>query len=117
MATWTLQVDIPSFERITSGTLRIQARPPNPLKPGEDYAVAKAGDHLEFRANGSKATFIVRRVSSYTTAEELLVYEDIRLVVPDVQSLKEAAEKINTKFGTAINEHGIVAIEIGERIT
>jgi ASC-1-like (ASCH) protein len=97
-----------SFEK--SGIKTIEGR----VRKGK-YGQIEPGDYIDVHTNDEADHFkvLVRRVTAYPSILEMLENEDLKKMLPDVDTIYEGVQLYN-KFYTAQQEleFGMVAIEV-----
>ena len=100
----------PYFTFLKNGQKTIESR----VKKSK-YKNIKPGDIITVHNNEEtdSVNVIVRRVSTYSSIKDLLESEELKRVLPDVDSIEQVIE-IYRKFYTSKQEskYGMVAIEI-----
>lgn len=109
MATFDAKLHQEAFVNMETGRKTVYVLPCTP-----EYSVMSAGDRLEFGSFGSILIGMIRR---YPDVESLLEAQGFNNVVPEAESLDQAAGILRevSEWDEAVErEHGVLALRVRE---
>jgi len=105
-----LNIRRPYFDWIARGTKTVEVRVAYPKMRG-----LQTGHQIRFVSGSDGCLTVVRRVTVYTSFEEMLRAEDPKSIAPDISSPDELLNLIRTIYPPEKEALGVLAIEI-ERV-
>jgi ASC-1-like (ASCH) protein len=105
-----LNIRKPYFDWIARGAKTVEVRVAYPKMRG-----IEPGHRIRFVSGNESCVTVVRRVTTYTSFEQMLGAEDPKSIAPDVSSPDELLDLIRTIYPPEKEALGVLAIQI-ERV-
>lgn len=122
MKEWHLNTILSVYYELIEGGKTIETRAPDSENKEKDYGMISKGDILIFhpvdsffkRIDNEEIKFFAGDVRKYNSIEEMLQYENLQKILPDVKSREDAIKVYNSFPGykERIKKYGIVAIDL-----